>query len=97
VPDRKTSSCLDSEFPGTGLQKGGCAGPGPPTLGKRVSWNPAGMGKHERRPGRARSARDEGESAANRVRRLLSLFTKYFKEVTHNISLRDHCFFLSGE
>jgi hypothetical protein len=32
VPDRKTGSCLDPELPGTGLQKGGNAGPGPPCI-----------------------------------------------------------------
>jgi hypothetical protein len=35
VPDRKTGSCLDSEFPGTGLQEGGSTGPGPPYSGEK--------------------------------------------------------------
>jgi hypothetical protein len=45
------------------------------TLGKRGSWNPAEMGKHEKKWRRTHSRRDEGGSAANRVRRLLPLIT----------------------
>jgi hypothetical protein len=44
VPDRTMGSCPDPD-PGTELQKEGVRGLPPPTLGKRVSWNPAEMGK----------------------------------------------------
>jgi hypothetical protein len=49
--DRKMSSCLDPELPGTGLQKGADAELGPLCLRKRVSWNPAEMGKHDKGQG----------------------------------------------
>jgi hypothetical protein len=46
-----------------------------PTLGKRISWNPAEMGKHEKKQRVTDSGLDEGGSAANRVKRLLPLIT----------------------
>jgi hypothetical protein len=40
VPERETGSCLDPRFAGRGEK-----GPAPLALVKRVSWNPAEMGK----------------------------------------------------
>jgi hypothetical protein len=83
----KTDSCLDPKFPGT-CRKGVVRDQARPTLGKRVrvSWNPAEISQHEKRQGRPHSGCHDGGSAANRVRRLLSLFTKCIKEVTCSIS-----------
>ncbi len=53
VPNRKTSSCLDPKFPGTGLQEGrggGGGGPGPPISGKKSPLRPSRDGwDYERR------------------------------------------------
>jgi hypothetical protein len=51
------------------------------SVGTQQRW-----GKHEKRQRRTHSRRDEGGSAANRVRRLISLLTKHpNNEVTHSI------------
>jgi hypothetical protein len=45
VPDKEMVSCLDPELPGTGIRKKEVRGLACFTLGKRVIWNPAEMGK----------------------------------------------------
>ncbi len=55
-------------------------GQAPPSLGKRAVGTQQRWGKHEKRERRAHSGRDEGGSAANQVRRLLSLFAKCLRK-----------------
>jgi hypothetical protein len=41
VPNRKTGNCLDPELPGTGLQKEGGEGPGPPYSREKSQSEPS--------------------------------------------------------
>jgi hypothetical protein len=76
VPDKITGRCLDPELPGTGLQKEGGKGPGPPYSGEKSQLGPSRDGENEERWRKTCSHCDEGGSAANRVRRLLPLLNR---------------------
>jgi hypothetical protein len=68
------------------------------TLGKRVSSNPAEIGKREKKWRRTHSGHDEGGSAANRVRRLLLSIFEERKKVNQDVCHVTFLpFFLPGE
>jgi hypothetical protein len=77
MPHRKTGSCPDPELPGTGLQKKDEEGPNLPCSGKKSQLEPSRDGENMRgdREGPILGM-NEGGSAANRVRRSLSLVTE---------------------
>ncbi len=87
-------SCLDPELPGTGLQTQGGEGAGPPTPGKRVSWNPAEMGKTweeiEKKPFWTWWRRISSQQSEKR--KLSLLFIKYPLNMTRSSFDSDQCF-----